>query len=416
MKTTHLIIAVLINLAFYVSAWGNCPQDIRDRGICDTMYVEPWSVDVADSVWSRPGPYFVRIPIYVTADIVDQCDSINGFVIPLCYTHSNPSKYCSLSSYWNRTLWTPSNLPRSIFRHLITPTNDTIHNWMMDLYNAENGQEWNTIILDLDGTSHYWLVMIPTGPEDTRFKGGSKVLLVTMTFKLQDTTQICMDTCFWPPYNRLGFSVPETSSVYVCGVSNCKIPLLGSPYDTASYKMCFDMSHFVNHPPNAFSLLLPNNNAITPPMVHFDWQNATDPDSGDSVKYDLHVSSFFKFLPESTTIDSNITQSEFTKVLTPKTYYWKVKAKDSHGGVTWSNEIRHFRVQSADTLPGDFNRDKFIDIGDVVYGVNYLFKSGPAPDPKEAGDSNCDKTVTVADLVFLINYLFKGGPAPDCQY
>jgi hypothetical protein len=416
MKLISLIIAILVILTFCISAWGDCPQGGYDRGLCDTMYVEPWSVDVADSVWSRPGPYIVRVPIYITADVVDPCDSIAAFVIPMCYTHSHPARYCSIGSYWNSTSWSYPGITRSVFRHLVTPSNDTVHNWMMDLFDRGEGEEWNFTSLNLDGTSHFWLAILPSSAEDHYFESGSRILLATMTFKLEDTMQICIDSCFWPPSGRLASFVFDALPNGSCRLVELKIPRLATPHDTASYKMCFNMSHFVNHPPNACSLLLPNNNAVTPPLVHFDWQNATDPDSGDSVRYDLFVSCFFKFIPESTTIDSNLAQSEFTKTLSPKTYCWKVKAKDNYGGATWSSETRQFTVLGIDTLPGDLNRDSFIDAGDVVYGVNYLFRDGPAPDPKEAGDSNCDKTVDVADLVFLINYLFKDGQKPDCQY
>ncbi len=63
---------------------------------------------------------------------------------------------------------------------------------------------------------------------------------------------------------------------------------------------------------------------------------------------------------------------------------------------------------------GDANGDGFIDLGDVVYLINYLYKGGPAPNPIEVGDCNSDGTVDLGDVVYLINYLFKGGPAPDC--
>lgn len=65
-------------------------------------------------------------------------------------------------------------------------------------------------------------------------------------------------------------------------------------------------------------------------------------------------------------------------------------------------------------LHGDANGDWIIDVADVVFLVNYLYKNGPAPDPLEAGDANCDGIVDVGDVVFLINYLFKGGPTPSC--
>ncbi len=63
---------------------------------------------------------------------------------------------------------------------------------------------------------------------------------------------------------------------------------------------------------------------------------------------------------------------------------------------------------------GDANGDQVIDIGDVVYLVNYLYKGGPTPDPLESGDANCDTKVDVGDVVFVINYLFKGGLQPGC--
>ena len=64
---------------------------------------------------------------------------------------------------------------------------------------------------------------------------------------------------------------------------------------------------------------------------------------------------------------------------------------------------------------GDVNQDGTIDIGDVVYLINYVFYSGPLPVPPEAGDVNCDKTIDIGDIVYLINYVFYGGPKPCTQ-
>ncbi len=66
----------------------------------------------------------------------------------------------------------------------------------------------------------------------------------------------------------------------------------------------------------------------------------------------------------------------------------------------------------AEFIYGDCNGDGTVDIGDVVYLINYLYKNGSAPDPVEAGDVNSDQTVDLGDVVHLINYLFKGGPPP----
>ncbi len=63
-------------------------------------------------------------------------------------------------------------------------------------------------------------------------------------------------------------------------------------------------------------------------------------------------------------------------------------------------------------IRGDVNSDWKLNVSDVIYLINYLFKGGPSPNPIESGDVNCDGKVTVSDVVYLINYLFKGGPAP----
>jgi hypothetical protein len=63
---------------------------------------------------------------------------------------------------------------------------------------------------------------------------------------------------------------------------------------------------------------------------------------------------------------------------------------------------------------GDANGDWIIDVGDVIYLINYLYRNGSAPDPVSAGDANCDSTVDSGDVVFLINYLFREGPPSSC--
>ncbi|MCP4568707.1 MAG: hypothetical protein GY841_14105 [FCB group bacterium] len=63
---------------------------------------------------------------------------------------------------------------------------------------------------------------------------------------------------------------------------------------------------------------------------------------------------------------------------------------------------------------GDANGDRVINVGDVTYLMNFIFKSGDPPEPMEAGDANCDGAVNIGDPVYIINYVFKGGPVPCC--
>ncbi len=84
-----------------------------------------------------------------------------------------------------------------------------------------------------------------------------------------------------------------------------------------------------------------------------------------------------------------------------------VFAASSHVG---TNEVKWWENR----LRGDTNDDLNIDISDIVYLINYLFRGGPAPYPLRDGDINCDDEVNISDVIYLINYLFKAGPKP-CQ-
>jgi hypothetical protein len=64
-------------------------------------------------------------------------------------------------------------------------------------------------------------------------------------------------------------------------------------------------------------------------------------------------------------------------------------------------------------ISGDTDGDEYVNVTDVVFLINYLFKSGMTPAPLLAGDVNCNFEVDVTDVVYLINYLFKNGPPPS---
>lgn len=63
-------------------------------------------------------------------------------------------------------------------------------------------------------------------------------------------------------------------------------------------------------------------------------------------------------------------------------------------------------------LLGDVNTDGVIELGDVVFLISYLYKSGSAPYLLILGDTNRDGVVDLGDVVLLISYLYKDGPPP----
>lgn len=69
-------------------------------------------------------------------------------------------------------------------------------------------------------------------------------------------------------------------------------------------------------------------------------------------------------------------------------------------------------------LAGDANADSIVQLGDVMYLVNYLYRNGPVPCVPEAGDANGSCLVELGDVVQLIEYLYRNGPPPleGCWY
>jgi len=193
-------------------------QGGEDLGDPDTLHLVPY-----ESMECESFPCLVRVHTLVTHDLnpLDGTqDSIAGIVIPLFYTHSNASKYCSTTSYNNDLCVGTAcdGLPPwvlSVFRHVIEDEDTLIHNWMMDLSKKPypyNKEDWDSRILDLgvapnplQYVSHWWLSLATAGTDDRGMEEGSRVLIATMTFMLEDTMTICIDTGLWEPSSRLQF-------------------------------------------------------------------------------------------------------------------------------------------------------------------------------------------------------------------
>jgi hypothetical protein len=55
-----------------------------------------------------------------------------------------------------------------------------------------------------------------------------------------------------------------------------------------------------------------------------------------------------------------------------------------------------------------------VDVGDVVFLINFVLKGGPAPDPLCMGDCNVphDDLVDIEDVMYLMQFLYQGGLPP----
>lgn len=70
-------------------------------------------------------------------------------------------------------------------------------------------------------------------------------------------------------------------------------------------------------------------------------------------------------------------------------------------------------------LGGDPNYDGKVNLSDIIFIVNYVFKSGTAPKFPFMGNANEDCNTNIQDIIVLVNYVFKGGAEPkgwDCSF
>ena len=496
MKRNLLILAGVIFGVFGFSSFAMAQCNPGDNGVCDTLYVEVYR---PDQQFEPPPPHFVRFPIYVTHDVPNlYIDSIAGFVIPLCFTSTNPAAGCTLDGAYNTTALHPfPNLDRSIFRNLPNPSPppDSIPNRMMQMsYDLVSG--WDTIILDLLSSPdyHFWLSMVPSGTRDQRWWEGSRVLLVTMTFKLEDTTTICIDTCMWPPggygvvfarsdavtyhpkdflpvcetlgfgpppwldcpddqhhhtngqFTATGFSADSYSRIIQSvnaefvgsGVENVwlyNVTGLGTSYVQGD--VVYDVTDHCGSggaiiitafddagQPGSCSLWVTLSNNLPVLNLPDTWRALaehslrleiyTDDPDNDSV---VTVMNAFWHEPDSSTFPTNAPSFQPGN---PGLFTWLATEADT--GVWISSflaidvcgaiDTHQVAIQVGIPFCGDCTKDAVIDLGDVVYLINYLFKGGTPPDPLCQGDANCNGERDIGDVVLLINFLYKGGFAP----
>jgi uncharacterized protein (TIGR02145 family) len=110
-------------------------------------------------------------------------------------------------------------------------------------------------------------------------------------------------------------------------------------------------------------------------------------------------------------------------------YFWS--STEHVSGTAWSRRLSYYysglgrngyykefgfsvRCVRDNYVCGDANSDATVNVGDVVFLINYIFKLSAPPRPLDAGDSNCNQVVNVGDVVYLINYVFKLTAAPCC--
>lgn len=61
---------------------------------------------------------------------------------------------------------------------------------------------------------------------------------------------------------------------------------------------------------------------------------------------------------------------------------------------------------------GNVDNDNGVNVADLTYLIDYLFRSGPPPPCPEVANVDADNGINVADLTYFVDFLFRGGPPP----
>lgn len=399
-----------------------------DLGFCDTLHAVAWPetdtcfiscfMETCDTICiNDPGeklPCFLYVPLLVThdsntfyaglpgpePDSVWVQDSILGFVVPLAWTRTNPTAYCSLSTYWNENAMSSYDprFPRSLWRHFQPSQLDS--NRMAWLAGQSGGLEWTGFLSLANDSSwyyfgedqdsalvppHMWMAALPLQPSCRRWWEGERTLLATLTFRIEDTMQVCIDSTWWPASNHLKFT----------------------RYDVRSYTPRDNLPLCITVPPR-LDVTSPNGgeNCCAGKTREITW--SYEGFAGPLVRIDYSTDGGTNWLSieESTqndgTCDWTIPVTSSDRCL--------VRVSDAVDGDPYDRSDDVFTI----FLAGDANSDGHIHIADVMYLINYLFIDGSPPDPLWLGDCNRDQAVDVTDLMYLMNYLFIGGSPPHC--
>ncbi len=112
------------------------------------------------------------------------------------------------------------------------------------------------------------------------------------------------------------------------------------------------------------------------------------------------------------------------------TYYWlipndmesgqmrvKVRQNTTYGNLWTDSSSADFSISGTccEGIRGNIDSDAedVVDIGDLVYLVDWMFTGGPPPPCSiEANiDGSTSEVADIGDLVYLVSYMFSGGPA-----
>ena len=325
---------------------------------------------------------------------------------------------------------------------------------MMDQSEQLIELEWDTRILDLGGGDHFWLSLVPTGWQDQRFPGGSRVLVATMTFTVEETTTICMDVDYWSGGSGVCFSrsdaITYTPEHFMPICEDIHFPGGLPHFTTCPHDQTHDANgHYASLPFEATTLMRGEvvaevdasfagsgvENASVfytsfPPAEYVagyvEYDVVDHCQAGGTmtlIAYDEYGASvdceFDVFLTNDPPVPS---LPPTWRALAGYTMSLPVSATDVNGDDITGIELDGFWYEP-DSLQPPVNPPTFDGENPGFFswaptatdacGASYTRDISIEVGTLYCGDCNADGEINLADVVYLIADLFKGGPEPD---
>ncbi|MFH1011655.1 MAG: right-handed parallel beta-helix repeat-containing protein [bacterium] len=142
---------------------------------------------------------------------------------------------------------------------------------------------------------------------------------------------------------------------------------------------------FIEEPPSPFDLISPvHGDTLDSLSVEFVWAPSTDPDLGDSIAFYrvfLALDSIFSI--GCVTEDVMVTHLLWDSLEDDQTYWWRVKAFDSYGAGTFSNQVRCFHTYFCE-MPSPCALLGPADSLQLPFGeVHFRWQAARDPDPAD---------------------------------
>ena len=237
---------------------------------------------------------------------------------------------------------------------------------------------------DPNDSAHYHVLW----SYDADFAAYEDTMIYDTSFTFPENRLFCGSPLFKGPtqvhrqttkgFDRLD-EVEDDSRVYwkVQAIDQYDFEIWGHPHDGLSFRV------FVEEPPDSFALLSPiDGDTLDSLTEQFVWEETDDPDPGDALAFYRFYLAFDSLF--TTGLDSHYASTNellWDSLTDDQTYWWRVKAFDTHGNGTFSNQTRHFITYYCE-LPPAFTLLEPADSLQLPFEeVNFCWQSAHDPDP-----------------------------------